>query len=412
MTEVNIDNITEIIENKIDRTKWKIYKFSDLVDNIVEKVVPKNSDLKHYIGLEHLDSGSLKIKRYGESKSLIGDKLKIYKGDLIFAKRNSYLKRVAISEIDAIASAHAMVLRINNKNVSSDFLPFFMMSDVFWKRAIEISVGSLSPTINWKSLAKQEFLLPTLAEQEILAELIWSLDNVIECEYNLLHKIEILREVKEYDYLLGHYLNSKTKKTKIGDIPIDWSILELDKVSWFQEGPGLRDWQFKNEGIKVINITNIVSGKLDLSKTERHVSWEEFNKSYKHFECDEGDIVIASSGNTYCKHAIIQKSDLPLMMNTSVIRFKPLNGLNYNFLNQFLKSKLLKQQIDILITGAAQPNFGPYHLNQIVVPVPNRLDIQKLIGDKLTLIDDKINEITSKINVSRSLQKSIINQIF
>ena len=190
MIEITKMDITEAIDNNIDKSKWVKWKFSDLVYNIVEKVVPKDSGLKHYIGLKHLDTGSLKIRRFGETESLIGNKLKIYKGDLIFAKRNSYLKRVAIADFDAVASAHALVLRPNDENVNSDFLPFFMMSEVFWKRAIEISVGSLSPTINWKMLAKQEFLLPPKDQQAKLAELLWAMDDVIEKEIEVLEKLE------------------------------------------------------------------------------------------------------------------------------------------------------------------------------------------------------------------------------
>ena len=131
------------IENKLDRTKWKAWKFSELVDNIVEKVVPKESGFEHYIGLEHLDSKSLHVRRFGETSSLTGDKLKIYEGDLIFAKRNAYLKRVAIANFDAVASAHSLVLRTKQVNVTPEFLPFFMLSEYFWERAIEISVESL-----------------------------------------------------------------------------------------------------------------------------------------------------------------------------------------------------------------------------------------------------------------------------
>ena len=93
MNEVMEINATEAIENIIDCSKWTKWKFSDLVDNIVEKVVPRESGLEHYIGLEHLDSGSLKIRRFGETSTLKGDKLKIYKGDLIFA--NSIIASLA-----------------------------------------------------------------------------------------------------------------------------------------------------------------------------------------------------------------------------------------------------------------------------------------------------------------------------
>jgi type I restriction enzyme S subunit len=49
--------------------------------------------------------------------------------------------------------------------VIPEFLPFFMQSDIFMNRAVEISVGSLSPTINWKTMAVQEFALPPIEEQ-------------------------------------------------------------------------------------------------------------------------------------------------------------------------------------------------------------------------------------------------------
>lgn len=46
-----------------------------------------------------------------------------------------------------------------------EFLPYFLQSDQFHQRALEISVGSLSPTINWRTLRTQEFVLPGLDDQ-------------------------------------------------------------------------------------------------------------------------------------------------------------------------------------------------------------------------------------------------------
>ncbi|MBK7555389.1 MAG: hypothetical protein IPI55_12470 [Flavobacteriales bacterium] len=50
-----------------------------------------------------------------------------------------------------------MVVRAKPKVCLPEFLPFLMMSDAFMKRAVEISVGSLSPTISWKVLKEQPF---------------------------------------------------------------------------------------------------------------------------------------------------------------------------------------------------------------------------------------------------------------
>src|SRR5699024_9006612 len=43
--------------------------------------------------------------------------------------------------------------------------------------AIEISVGSLSPTVNWRDLKVQEFDLPPLDEQKRIADLLWAVQR-------------------------------------------------------------------------------------------------------------------------------------------------------------------------------------------------------------------------------------------
>ncbi|WP_299022183.1 restriction endonuclease subunit S [uncultured Photobacterium sp.] len=193
-------------------------------------------------------------------------------------------------------------------------------------------------------------------------------------------------------------------------VPNGWRHLKLPEFAWFQEGPGLRKWQFTDSGCKVINITNIVNGYLDLAKTERHISEEELNAKYKHFLCNAGDIVIASSGNSYCKHGIVREQDLPLVMNTSVIRFKPLDNCDYEFLNQFLKSKYLKQQIDVLITGGAQPNFGPAHLKQIELNLPP-INEQRIIAKVLSTWDKAITTTEKLIATSKQQKKALMQQL-
>lgn len=114
------------------------------------------------MGLEHLDPQDLHIRRWGKGSDVIGTKLRFRKGDLIFGRRRAYQRKLAVAEFDGICSAHAMVVRAKPELVLPEFLPFLMMSDRFMKRAVEISVGSLSPTINWKTLKLEEFSAPLL----------------------------------------------------------------------------------------------------------------------------------------------------------------------------------------------------------------------------------------------------------
>lgn len=63
------------------------YKFDQIAFNITDKKMPEPGDEKMYIGLEHLDSGSLKVNRWGSEVELTGQKLVMKKGDILFGRR-------------------------------------------------------------------------------------------------------------------------------------------------------------------------------------------------------------------------------------------------------------------------------------------------------------------------------------
>lgn len=152
----------------------------DRIDN------PADAQTDRYVGLEHLDKDSLRIMRWGAPADVHATKLVFRSGDIIFGRRRVYLRKLAVADFDGICSAHAMVLRAKSGVVLPDFLPFLMQSDAFMDRALEISVGSLSPTINWKTLAKEEFVLPSLAEQRELAKVLAACESTISA-LNALH---------------------------------------------------------------------------------------------------------------------------------------------------------------------------------------------------------------------------------
>ena len=60
------------------------YKFSEIAYNITDKKMPEPGDEELYIGLEHLDSGSLRVTRWGSEVELVGQKLVMQKGDILW----------------------------------------------------------------------------------------------------------------------------------------------------------------------------------------------------------------------------------------------------------------------------------------------------------------------------------------
>ena len=162
------------------------YRFDEIAINSTQKKKPTEEDKVCYIGLEHIDSGCFDVVRWGSDVAPTGDKLLMQKGDVLFGKRRAYQRKVAIAPFDGIFSAHGMVLRPNLKVIDANYFPFFISSDKFMETAVRISVGGLSPTINWKDLARQEFELPSLDEQKVLADKLWAAYRLKEAYKKLL----------------------------------------------------------------------------------------------------------------------------------------------------------------------------------------------------------------------------------
>lgn len=150
------------------------FRFTEIAINSTEKKKPVEEDKFTYIGLEHLDSGTLTVSRWGSDIAPIGEKLVMKKGDVLFGKRRAYQKKVGIAPFDGIFSAHGMVLRPREEVITKEYFPLFISSDYFLNEAIRISVGSLSPTVNWKDLKDLEFTIPSIEEQKRITPLIWA----------------------------------------------------------------------------------------------------------------------------------------------------------------------------------------------------------------------------------------------
>lgn len=407
--QVNQDNPVKIKVQTFKQTEigvipedWEVASIDNVSyvdpDNLTSSTNPEYNF--NYISLEDVDNGILKSfseLNFKDAPSRARRKIKI--NDVLISTVRPNLKshlHIRGDVKDWICSTGFAVLRCKNNIANSEFLFNHFFAFIINKQIDNLITGSNYPAISNKEVKSLKIPLPPLPEQKAIAQVLSDTDSLIQA---ITQKLAKKRAIKQ-----GAMQQLLTPKE-------DWEIEKLPSVCWFQEGPGLRNWQFTKKGMKVINVTNLVGGYLNLDKTDRHISLKEFEVMYKHFEIDENDIVMASSGNSYSKVAVVRKQDLPLLMNTSVIRFKPLKGLVYNYLLIFLKSKSFKDQIDLLITGGAQPNFGPFHLNKIEIPIPFTEEEQTRIATILSDMDTEIEQIEQKLSKYKLLKQGLMQQL-
>lgn len=194
------------------------------------------------------------------------------------------------------------------------------------------------------------------------------------------------------------------------EVPKGWEIKALPEIIDFLEGPGIRNWQYTDEedGIKFINIRCIQNGDLTLTTANKITKEEAFGK-YKHFQLEEDDIVVSTSG-TLGRFAFVRKEHLPLSLNTSVIRFRPIkNKSTLGFIAGFVENQL-QHELEIRASGSTQRNFGPTHLKQITLLVPD-FKLLELHQKYVSSLFEKRKQLLSEIDVLKDTRDLLLPKL-
>ena len=334
-----------------------IYRFDEIAINSTAKKKPVESDKFHYIGLEHIDSGTFEISRWGSDVAPIGEKLIMKKGDVLFGKRRAYQRKVAIAPIDGIFSAHGMVLRPKEDVICKEFFPFFMSSNQFMDTAIRISVGGLSPTINWKDLQKQEFELPPIEEQRVLAEKLWAAYELKEAYRKMIAATDEMVKSQFIEMFGGIQNDSK------------WPLKSLEELCDMVNGYAFKSNKYSDAGYSIIRIANVQKGTIDDSDKVYYP--EQYRGEYSDSILKEGDILVSLTGNVG-RVGVIYNKHLPAALNQRVqgLRIKNTSLLNPQYLFSLLNLDDFENLCIKNASGSAQLNLSTVWLRNCKIVCP------------------------------------------
>ena len=286
------------------------------------------------------------------------------------------------------------------------FLIHIFKTNTFFKQ-VKNDLGATINSINNGNLLNFKIPLPPLDEQKKIAEILSTWDEAINLTINL---IESKKQFKKA--LMQNLLTAKIRFPQFKD---EWQNEKLNKVTFFQEGPGVRNTQYKKEGIKLLNVGNLNNNTLNLNTTTTYISETEAYGAYKHFLIDDGDLLISCSGINSAsfknKIAFAEKKDLPLCLNTSTMRFKSLDDrLLLKYLYYFFQTIYFERQVLGVLTGSAQFNFGPTHIKWFKIKLPNLKEQQKIV-EVLTACDDEINLLNLKLENLKKQKQGLMQKL-
>ena len=358
----------------------RLVKFGEVAEQIMERVTPSEKDSDNFIGLEHLKSGYFYIYEWGTDLILKTQAFKVRVGDIIFSRRNTYLKRVSVSPIDGICSADAMVIRPKHNHFMLDeYLPHFMQSSAFMNKVISNSAGSLSSRVKWSELSKLEFELPTLEEQKSTLEAL----NLLAVKEKLY--FDTSKAVNKLLYAIGlrvfdNYFDPR--KEKRVSLPREWRVAKIKDVLSSTPESGFSPVETsKKTGKYVLNLNSL--SKVGFRETTlKNITEEHFLKGKA---CKPGDLYISRS-NTADLVGLVGKYKSSNGVGTTIFpdtmwRLTVNESLvKKDFLMFYLMSPYGRRAIQAIAAGTSgsMKKINKESFSKIKVPIPP-LEVQESI---------------------------------
>jgi type I restriction enzyme S subunit len=371
----------------IDKSNWKKVKLNDVCE-WYQKNIPNEIQfelgIKYYVTATHIDSDSIKFNRY----NLLSDGQKgptitkhFQKGDLLLSTRSVELRKAALAPIDGVTGEKLLVIRLKaDSELTKDLMPFVFQSIDFWEFAQNSASGSVNKFTSWTKIREYEFLLPPKEEQAKLAELLWAMDEVIERELDLEIKLKIARDT---------FFEKLINET-------DGSKVPLSKVLIPKNGKS----QVPHNRERYIGLEHIESGEY----TTQNFESSEGVKAQCNI-VDKGDLCY-SKLRPYLDKAIIASFDA---VSTTELLVYNTKMVSKEYVLYYLHSRPFLNYIIGQGFGTKMPRVSHSIISSFEILVPAKEEVFFAKMDEFVKI---LNSIKLKILSSKSLQKSIINQVF
>ena len=152
----------------------------------------------------------------------------------------------------------------------------------------------------------------------------------------------------------------------------------------------------------MIKIKNIKNKTIDFSSIS-YISMDKINGNISKFFVGSGDILIAMTGATVGKIALVPKRNGRALVNQRVGKFflgeKPLEKVG--FLYSILSKTEIFNEIVSTAHGSAQPNISPTQIENIKIVLPSEIILDKYNK----LVKPVFCKITENINQNKYLSK-------
>ena len=371
---------------------WRQVKFGAVVQlSKARSQDPLADGFERYVGLEHLDPGDLRIRRWGNVVDGVTFTSVFKPGQVLFGKRRAYQRKVAVVKFAGVCSGDIYVLETKDTHVLlPELLPFICQTNAFFDHAVGTSAGSLSPRTNWTNLADFEFSLPPLEEQK---RIVSAIDSALQCELAYEHARNAAAAL------------FRSASVTLLEPSETWTQVQLQDVASVERGKFSHRPRnlphFFGGPYPFVQTGDIVASTGNLRGASQMLSDEglKYSKSFP-----KESILITIAANIGYTALTNQETWCP----DSVVGIVPKAGTDVRFLEYVLRTKQ-KHLENHVATQTAQKNINLQDLKPLRLDMPDSTT-QKYIAEQLRVLEAAVTDFDRRLSKARDVRVKLANE--
>jgi len=386
-------NITDIGDGGTPDTNFQRYFGGNIRWAKVDDIEFEISDTKNYLTQEGLDNSSAKLWPEGS----------------VIVTTGATIGKVGISQ-EPIATKQGITGIVTDHNLDSRYLAYFLISEK--ETLLRFAQGGTFEEIRPYILKRLRIPLPPLPEQRRIAEILSTVDELIQQTQDIIRESKNLKSGLIQDLIFFENKHGRTQTVQLGpktaDIAESWDVASLGEVTTKVQYGSSKS--LSKEGVyPVFRMNNIEDGKMVSSPMKYSMLNEEEAQKYR---LEKGDILLNRTNSI----DLVGKSGIfdlegEYIFASYLIRIRTNEKMNPHFLNYYLNSHTGQGNLYSIATrGASQANINATNLQQLNVPVPP-LDSQDRIVRQVHSVEEKIEQEQETNQCLKYLQRGLMQDL-
>ncbi|WP_342631936.1 restriction endonuclease subunit S [Marinobacter alkaliphilus] len=322
---------------------------------------------------------------------------------------------VAISEIELTTNQSIAGIVVEEKNVSPEYV--YQNLDSRYEELRAASGGSGRAGLNLSIIGEQQLLLPPLPEQQKIAAILSSVDDVIEKTRAQIDKQKDLKTGMMQELLTkgvgsGGVPHTEFKDSPVGKIPVSWQTAAMGEIFDFKNGVN-KDKTAFGHGVPIISYKNVYAGG-GIVDSDINALVEMDDQELERFRVNYGDVFFTRTSETPDEIGftnVYLGSLNNVVFNGFVIRGRQKSNIfDPGFLKYVFQSNVVRKQMMDNSKFTTRAGISGESLGRIKLAIPN-IPEQRAIASILDSIRNRINRVSNKRKAHESLKKALMQDL-